>query len=242
MYQSDYTYDLTIMSDHPITNAKFIIPLPVKDNRPMVGLSPLNPDDFQKGNVTIAFTQSPKGLNLSNAVIWDGYSPWFVIIRSDGNLFKIDEVWDYTVNKKVRVQPETSAFSTYTLYPEGNESVIMPKMNFFWQKPEPSEVWPRNLKYNHQPVTQKTMVYAVFSASPETKTQIWFQIKDDHSWKQEYDAWMGNQYSDQFSITISGEANGWYIAEGTFSAAQGIYPNYDNPDWQKALVQTDKPA
>lgn len=241
MFHSDYTYDMRITSDQPIRNATFIIPLPVKDNTPMIGTSPLIPDEFQKDNVKIGFTQSPKDLNLTNATIWEGYDPWYVIIQSDELQYETDDLWDYTINKKESIEPETSAFSTHTLYPKGNESVIMPKINFFWQNPKPSEIWPRNLIYNHPPVIQNTMVYAVFSAAPVTKTQIWFKIKDDHYWKQEYDAWMGNQYSDQFAVTISGEAKGWYIAEGKFSAAQGIYPNYDNPDWQKALNQTAEP-
>jgi hypothetical protein len=63
-----------------------------------------------------------------------------------------------------------------------------------------------------------------------------------NSWKQEYDASLGNTYEDYYSSSFIGEQDKWILINGKIGAMyNGVYPNYDHPDWRKALNQTTKP-
>jgi hypothetical protein len=238
MFHSFYRYELSVKSDEPISNVTIIVPLPVKNDTPTVGSHILTEKDFEKDNVNIEFTQSPKGESISDFNYSRGYQPCFVVIYADQLIPSERGNFLYSVEKDVDIFPESQVFIVNTLFPVGNESLIVPKLEFSWHDPEVAEVWPRNIRYRQNPISQKTMIYTNYSAKPGTKVEIWFKIQGYNSWKQEYDAGMENDYHDYFGKILTGDQSGWIIINGEFQSGNGLYPNYDNPDWQKVLNQT----
>ena len=83
LFTSAYEYNLQIQTDSPLYNVTFIIPLPVKDGVPVVGNKTLTADDFRQPGISAELTQSPPGLNLTDAVPLQGYQPWFVVLKAD---------------------------------------------------------------------------------------------------------------------------------------------------------------
>lgn len=79
-FQSSYDFQINIKHKGQLSNAMFIIPLPLKNNTPMIGLYILTQDDFIKDNISIKLTQSPPGLNLSELKTKTGLNPYFIII------------------------------------------------------------------------------------------------------------------------------------------------------------------
>jgi hypothetical protein len=241
-FHSEYRYEVGIKHNGPLSNATFIIPIPVKNNTPMVGEYVLSTSDFSKTNIMTNLTQSPSGFNFNQSKNISGYAPWFLIIKTESPVkdTKYGEV--YYIERKMQFKLNTPDFKVNTLTPIGNESLLVPKNNFLWKKPSISEVHSRQIKYLSPSNPQEFWIYADFNAPSTTMVEIYSGVEGHNWWKQEYDAGMMNGYSDRFSKVFYGEAHGWYLVKGDFSAAQGIYPNYDNPDWQKALNQTAEPG
>jgi hypothetical protein len=53
-----------------------------------------------------------------------------------------------------------------------------------------------------------------------------------------YEEYRWNDYENQFDWMHSGPSHGWQIAEGTFTGAEGTYPNYSDPVWENVLNET----
>jgi hypothetical protein len=236
MFKSSYKYDIEIRSDNPLSNVTFILPLPVKNNTPLVGPKILTEGDFKKENISIEFSKAPPALNVTGIVTQEGYDPWFVIIRSDEMNPSKPGNYIYRMEKNVDLFLDSPVFPVNTLYPIGNESLISPKLNLIWVNPEIAEIRQANIVYKSHYVSQKTPIFLKYSASPQTKVYVMFTITGTNSWKQEYDASLGNTYEDYFSSSVVGEQNKWIIINGKIgSMYNAVYPNYDNPEWQKAL-------
>jgi hypothetical protein len=242
MFKSSYEYDIEIRSDSPLSNVTFIIPLPVKNNTPMLGQKTLTEEDFTRENITIEFSKAPPGLNVTGTVSQEGYDPWFVIIRSDEMNPSKPGNYVYRMEKNVDLFLDSPVFPVNTLYPIGNESLISPKFDLIWVNPEIVEIRQANIVYKSRYISQKTPIYLQYSASPKTKVDVMFTITGTNSWKQEYDASVGNYYRDFSSGIFNGEQDNWILINGNVgSLTNTIYPNFNNPEWQKALNKTTKP-
>lgn len=238
MFHSSYQYEISIRSDSPLSNVTFILPLPVKNNTPMVGSKILTVDDFKKENTSIEFTRAPYGLNTSGSTFHEGYDPWFVIIRSNEMLPEEPGNYVYHIEKEERLIPDVPTYSVNTLYPLGNESVFSPKQDFSWHEPGVADVQSDTIRYQQNRQSQKTIIFTNYSAKPETKVEIWINIQGYNSWKQGYDASIGNTYHDNFWKILTGPQPGWTTISGEFESGSGPYPNFNHPDWQKALNRT----
>jgi hypothetical protein len=242
MFKSSYDYDIEIRSDGPLSNVTFIIPLPVKNNTPMLGPKTITDDDFKRENISIGLSRAPPGLNVTGTVTQEGYDPWFVIIRSDEMNPSKPGNFVYRMEKNVDLVLDSPVFPVNTLYPIGNESLIVPKYDLTWVDPEIVEVRQANVVYKSRYLSQKTPLYVQYSASPKTRVDVMVTIVGTNSWKQEYDASLGNTYEDYFSSSFVGEQDKWMLMNGKIgSMYDAVYPDYAHPGWQKALNRTAEP-
>jgi len=242
MFKSSYEYKIEIRSDSPLSNVTIILPLPVINNTPWVGPKKLTEDDLRQENISIEFSKAPYGLNITGTATQERYDPWFVIIRSDKMNPSKQGNYVYRMEKNVDLFLDSPAFAVNTFYPIGNESLISPKYNLTWVDPEIVEIRKSNIVYKSRYISQKTPIYLHYSASPKTKVDVMFVISGTNSWKQEYDASLGNTYEDYYSSSFVGQQNTWILINGKIGSMYNvIYPNYDHPDWRKALNQTTKP-
>jgi hypothetical protein len=239
-FHSYYDYKINIKHSGQISNATFIIPLPIKNNTPMIGPYILTQDDFIKDNVSVKLTQSPPGLNNSELNTIPGLNPYFLIIQIKQPITD-DKYGDvYTFQKEILLHFDSPDFKVNTLRPIGNESIIQPKSGFFWE--EPGLLQSHNgyrIDYQTVELPQKAWIYADFSASPSTMVEVSSSLEGYNGWYMgRDDAYLGNRYQDFIYKTFYGNTRGWFLTDGRFTAADGPYPNLSHPEWQKVLTNT----
>ena len=247
---TDFDYYIKIHTNEPITNVTFYLPLPVKNGVPMIGAMQLEKGPFEKDNFTIDFVQSPPGLDLSGTYPVRNNHPWFLKISTD----KMDP--DPSVRAEsfgsaeyfVEISNSTHAFSqtifANTLYPVGNESVLLPKREFTQPTrviiPSRSPEW---VEYSPFQTSQQLLIYANYSASPETRLEISSAVFGNNMWTEpsaikgvpvDTDRG-GNEFVDRYSWTWYGNSYGWHDVSGEFLSSRTVYPNPDHPRWQKLI-------
>ena len=240
---SKYEYILEIHTNAPLYNATFYIPLPVTDSGPMVGSRPLSSDDFPQEGYTITFTKSPPIWNPIDIKTRE-YSvpanePWFVQIHAD--------YWSngsYNVNivnsTNYLISP---ALFAHTLYPVGNESILLPKLDFSPPQPvkkstlNPFSDW---VEYANQTTRQSTWIYADYSTDSQTSVTIYTRIRGSNYWLDDYDTSIGNHYQDSFYEGLNGESHGVYVMTGNFTAGNMIYPDISSPKWQRFILKNQQ--
>lgn len=235
-------YTLSIQSDGPIENVTFIFPLPVKNGTPRVASEILDENDFVQNNVSIGFTRNPPNLNLTDSEILDNYEFCFVIIRTEKSIPSQSGPYVNIFQIQKNVNTPMGEYQGYinTVYPIGNESLIGPKFNFTWQEPQINKRETSHFRYTEEIIPQKTKIFAQYEASPSRRVNIFFQLRESNGWKEGYDAWIGNSYSETFSKYFTGPQSGWFFINGEMMVAEGTYPNYDHPEWQKVLNKTSE--
>ena len=236
------TYDLNIKSDGSLSNATFYIPLPVRNDTPMVGSRELFPEDFQKPGYSVIFTKVLPAYNYSGEYLVPDSNPWYVRISSDQ--------WP---NSSYNIEIVNGSYSFHspgefleTRFPLGNQSVFLPKFNFTIPQSErkhPFISFSPRIEYDTKNVPQTIPVYADYSAKPGAVVEIGFRLRGENSWLDGPDQWYTNGYTDVFSIRLKGQQNGWYpssekIVDGWFQVAYGIYPDLTEPKWEKFTNET----
>jgi hypothetical protein len=231
------TYTLAIRSGAPLSNATFYLPLPVKNDTPMVGSRELFPEDFQKAGYSVAFTRSLPDNNFSGEFPVRGSQAWYLRISASQ--------WPEGTYKTEITNNSFDLTSTdeflRTRLPLGNESVFLPKYNF--SVPYPERI-PRliryypHIEYTSVNIPQTIPVYAEYSAEPGTKVEIYSTLKGNNQWLEGPDQWYTNSYWDEFSIGLEGPYEGWYPlsirnGDGWFEEARGTYPDLTDPEWQR---------
>ena len=238
-FLSYYTYELKIKTSEPITNATFFIPLPVKNGVPIVGMLSLKEDDFKKENLLIGIIRFPPGLNLTGTYPVQNNEPVYLKISSDRIYLNKTQNSEYIVHIENLTWRKTPLLFTDTLNPINNEIVFLPKMDFSPSTPtminRTSAHW---IEYIPIKSPQKTTIYAEYSASSSTFVDVSFSIHGSNGWRYSDDSGGGNSYWDYFEWSHTGESHGWQIADGTYKAAEGVYPNMDLPEWQKTIKST----
>ena len=235
-------YDLSIESDAALSNVTFYIPLPVRNDTPMVGSHELVPEDFQEPGYSVAFTRSPPAYNYTGEYPVPGSNAWYVRISSDrwsNGSYKIE-----IVNGSFDVHSPDEFLETR--FPLGNQSVLLPKFNFSAPQPErkrPVIALSSLIEYDPINIPQTIPVYADYSADPGTVVEIYSTFEGRNGWLDGPDQWYTNTYWDSFSIKLKGPQSGWYppskkTGDGWFQEASGTYPDLTEPKWQKLINRT----
>ncbi|MFA6331979.1 MAG: hypothetical protein WCX22_03425 [Methanoregula sp.] len=244
---SHHSFDIIIDVNETITNATFYIPVPVKNGIPQVGPVELNKGQFEQKNFHADLVRAPPGLELHEAFTVAGSQPWFLRLSAE----KIEPSQSGGPEYSVGIGNSTYSYSPdvfmNTLYPLGNESVILPKLDF--SPPYHQEIASRSpewIEYAPARTQQTTLVYADYSASPTTRVEI-------HSYLLGFNAWSdpltpgvvntgidggGNEYQDSYSWTGTGESHEWHLAEGMYGSTKGVYPNFSHARWKEIVAAT----
>ena len=238
-------YSLHINANEPMSNVTFYIPLPVKKGTPVMGDVQLTSDFFKKNNVTVEFVKSPPDLDIPELYRIPDNPPLWVKIQADRLSPDVPQGARPGIYRAYLVEISNSteqksplAFSD-TVYPLENQSVFMPKIHF--SAPTVTQTIqkrPYEIYYSPVSIPQQIPLYAEYFASPTARVEIFSNIRVDNSWKEKYDESGGNDYEDKFDWMHTGPIDGWQVAEGTFIAAEGSYPNVSDPVWQKMLNET----
>lgn len=241
---SNADFYIQIRTDHPITNVTLLLPLPVKNGIPVIGVQQIDMSMFNNENYSVEFVQQPlaNDQNMTDSI--KNGDPWYLKVYS----YRIDPgqsgnpALNFDIGNRSRsVNPVV--FSN-TLYPVGNESVFLPKSDFSQPPrilvPSRSAEW---IEYAPFQTKQTLSIYADYSAEPTTRVEILSGISESNSWVEpaapgsQYSGidGGGNSYSDYYSWTWFGDSRGWHEVAGEFSSQQCIYPNPDHPRWKRVL-------
>lgn len=246
---SDSMYEVSIDVSEEITNVTFFLPLPVKTNMPMTGALEIDEDQFNKENFSVNFIQVPPETDMTNAYAIKDNQPWFLRIHADRILSDPSGKSEYSIDIDNHTSaPSTTIFSN-TLFPLGNESVFLPKIDYT-QPPLRliSTRSPEWIEYGGFQQYYKIPIFADYSASPTTHVEIQSRIRESNGWVEPaipntvytgIDGG-GNYYTDSYAWTNYGEFHGWTIVKGELSAPDNVFPNLNNPAWQKVLNQHSK--
>jgi hypothetical protein len=111
-----------------------------------------------------------------------------------------------------------------TRQPVGNETVFLPKDNVTIQKPAvPTYTIGSGIRFNPVLEQYQMDIYADYNTSTGTTIHIFADIDGLNNWREEFDAWRGNSYSDYFQISFSGPVHGWDLARGELKSGEGKY-------------------
>jgi hypothetical protein len=244
-----FEYDLYIQNYGPLQNATFYIPLPVKNGRPMIGNRSIVPEDFEKEGLLISFTTSPPEWNLSyingKQIFSNPNELWFVRIHADS--------WP---NETYRVELHDNAhnlqspsYYANTLYPVGNESIILPKFSFSPPSPvEETTAWQGSelKKYTNTSSMQFTWIYADLTGDhgyyPGTQdsVSILLRIQVQNGWLDGYDTWRWNYYEDYFFDSVIAPSHGGHFIAGNFKAGEGYFPDLSSAKWQQFMLKSQQ--
>lgn len=145
----------------------------------------------------------------------------------------------YDIEPSNRTSVKSPQLFSDTVNPLGNQSVFLPKINFS----SPASVrikptYPYWIEYAPIKIPQQIPLYVEYTASPSAHVEIFSDIGVSNTWKEKYDENVWNDYEDYFDWHHTGASHGWQIANGEFTAADGIYPNLSHPLWQNVLNGT----
>jgi hypothetical protein len=237
MFGTSAIYDLSIQANETITNVTLFIPLPVKDGKPMVGQRILQESDFKKNGFEVSFIRNPPNLDtIKDRLFVPGEDAWFLRISSD----KMDKINQYEMRIENIVEVSNPLMFVNTLYPIGNASTFFPKKGFTSQsitKVDSNRT--THLSYSEVQIPHQTVLYADFIANPSGMVEISSNIRYRNEWKEYYDSWVGNSYSEYITWDHTGEAHGWYQARDTLYAARGVYPNLTSPEWKEVIEKAN---
>ncbi|MDD5142909.1 hypothetical protein [Methanoregula sp.] len=210
----------------------------------MMGPVPLDKTQFARQNFTIDLVQSPPGLNTSDAYLVPGSKPWFLKVSTDRIDPNPSEVPEYSVELVNSTDSLSPAVFINTLYPLGNVSVILPKLDFF--PPYRQQITPRStewIEYAPARTHQTTVILVDYSSSPTARVQIRSHLLGFNVWMEPIKPNTvstgidggGNEYQDSYMWTATGESHGWQRAEGMYGSSNSVYPNFSHPRWQEII-------
>jgi hypothetical protein len=239
-FRTHYEYKIQVVSNEPITNATFYLPLPVKKGIPTVGPVELGQIDFQKENYSVDIVRDAPGLNLTGTYPVQNNEPRFLKITTNGSDPDAEQNYAYAVAMDNFTKPDMPFSFIDTAYAMINESVILPKR--LSSSPVPvamtnktSTQW---ITYTEIDIPQTIPIYASYDASSSATVTISSDIRIMNEWHQEDDSWGSNDYWEYFEWSHTGASRGWQTASGLFRAARGVYPNLEHPAWQKFKNRT----
>jgi hypothetical protein len=238
-FYSSSGYKLYIQTDEPLSNVTFYLPLPVKNGKPLLGASELTPSIFKKGNYSVELGALPPEMNIPGVYVLPDNPTLWLKIHTD-MIYPNASYVDYSIEVSNRTELNSPLLFSNTVNPLGNQSVFLPKINFSF--PAPVRITPTYLywiEYAPIKIPQQIPLYTEYSASLSAHVEIFSDIGVSNTWKEnKFDSNVWNDYDDNFDWHNTGSSHGWQIANGEFTAAEGIYPNLSDPLWQKVLNGT----
>ncbi|MDD3621874.1 MAG: Yip1 family protein [Methanofollis sp.] len=217
-----YTYDLSIQTQTPIENVTFLLPVPTYHDRPAIGSEPIT-DTFYSDRL-------PENVT-STLVQVDGR---YYLRLTTPSMDAGDEISLHYQNRTSldkEVDPEAVPQMINTLHPFGNESLFAPAQGLTpvggLGAPGEGKAHGTDPGFSY---SYTIPVYAHYENG--VQVEIASDIEGVNSWAEYFDAWMSNWYSDRYSLTITGEPEGWTSAEGTVVAGAGVYR-----EWQVGSLE-----
>jgi hypothetical protein len=221
-FGSNYDYKLSFRSNQMLSNVTMLIPVPVRDEMPVIGNHRINSSILKKGYYKIeqrGAEVSPEP-NFSFNVIKVNNS-WLLEVQAD--FLPPNVSYAFSIGDYIK-RPKYSYYAVQTRDPLGNESVFLPKTNLTTRLPD-SLTHSRYMWIYHNPleISYTIPVYAEYRGPEGSELSITSRVESSNSWLQESERSVMNEYSDRFSGRFSGERPGWYLVNGTLTTGRGFY-------------------
>ena len=240
--QRSERFQLRIDTDGPLQDATFYVPLPMKNGIPSIDDRILDKNDFIKTGFIVDFTLTPPERDATGAHLdeftADTKDPWYLEIHAT-TWPKGSSDWDVS---DVGPKYISSPLSFYnTLYPIGNESILLPKSEFI--QPHTPIVQGINSNYGDtfyipQESRQSIEIYANYTGSEKTLVTVFVFIEGINSWRDVDDTNPSNRYTDEVYGILYNKL-GWNKLSGTFTAANGDYPDISSSKWQNLIQKSN---
>ncbi|PKL61310.1 MAG: hypothetical protein CVV31_12070 [Methanomicrobiales archaeon HGW-Methanomicrobiales-2] len=230
-----FRYELSIRTATPIENVTLLVPIPTRGDQPAIGPEQISGELYtDPGNLR-------KGPS-DPSTLPEHYD--FAIIPVDGQYYlrlttpymnpaePIGVRYYNRTSLGDKFRPEVVPRLIETRHPFGNESLFSPKQNLTLTASSsgtPNERGyynPEGYRYSYT-----IPVYAHYENG--TQVSISSEIEGSNRWLEGFDFAGQNRYSDAYSLTITGEPQGWMPAEGKVTVGQGDYR-----EWQLNLSAT----
>jgi hypothetical protein len=222
-FGSSNTYRLSIGTDGQLFNVTFIIPLPVRNGIPAVGILNLTESMFEKGGYRASFIQlgGDQFLRLTEDTVLPNIE--YEVTYGDNNLRTEYSKLGYIVEYE---NAKDYPYWINTRQPAENETIFLPKNNITRQEPAtPTYSTGSGIRFNPVLLRYQTNIYAEFDTASETLVRIFASTEGQNSWVEEFGASRGNSYSDYYQESFSGPARGWHLANGELKSGEGKYLN-----------------
>ena len=228
-FGSGNSYSLDLETDAPLTNATFLVPLPVQNGFPAIGFLNLTEGMFNK-----------PGYNCS-IVSFEGN--WYLRITAD-SIHPIPGKQEYQVyfgdrSERIEYTPrgyqveyddaEEYPYWINTRQPLGNETVFLPKYNVSVLEPATrSYTTGRGTYFNPVVLRYQTKIYAEFDSQNATSVNIYANLRGHNTWVERFQGSEGNWYSDSFQGHFSRSPSypspdRWYLENGEMKSGSGRY-------------------
>ena len=220
-----FVYELSIKTNTPIENVTLLVSIPTSGDRPAIGPEPIfsefytDPDNLGKGpsdpstlpehyDFAIIPVEGQYYLRLT-APHMDPAEPVIVYYTHNTDLAK-------------KFYPEVVLQLIETRHPFGNESLFLPKQNLTLTAS--SSGTPNRRGYYNPGGYRYSYVIPVYAHYENgTRVSISSEIEGSNRWNEGFDFAGQNRYSDAYSLTITGDPQGWMPAGGKVTAGQGGY-------------------
>jgi hypothetical protein len=221
-FGSNYDYKLSFRSNQMLSNVTMLIPVPVRDEMPVIGNHQINSSILKKGYYKIEQRGAEVSTepNFSFNVIKVNNS-WLLEVQAD--FLPPNVSYAFSIGDYIK-RPKYSYYAVQTRDPLGNESVFLPKTNLTTRLPD-SLTHSRYMWIYHNPleISYTIPVYAEYRGPEGSELSITSRVESSNSWLQESERSVMNEYSDRFSGRFSGERPGWYLVNGTLTTGRGFY-------------------
>lgn len=230
-FGSDISYSLMLETDVSISNATFLIPLPMQNGIPAIGLLNLTEGMFIKPGYNASF------------VSFEG--DWYVRLTADA-IHPIPGTWEYEVSygdRSLRADYDARGYEVEYRYPLeypywintrqplGNETIFLPKFNMSVEEPAiPSSTTGRGTYWNPVVIRYRTKMYSGFDSPGSSSVDIKAYIHGYNTWVERFQGSEANSYSDSLSGHFSRSPSdppsaGWHLVSGEMKTGSGRYLN-----------------
>lgn len=227
-----FIYELSIETTTPVEDVTLLVPIPARGDRPAIGPEPIFSEFYtDPGNLGKNKLSDPSTLPEHYAL---------AVVPLDGQYYlrltapfmdpaePVIVYYTHNTDLAKKFYPEVVLQLIDTRYPFGNESLFSPKQNLTLIAGTPGT--PNERGYYNPGGYRYSYTIPVY-AHYENGMQVSISsgIEGSNQWHEGFDFAGQNRYSDAYSLTITGEPQGWMPAEGKVTAGQGGYR-----EWQLA--------
>lgn len=243
VFSSHVTNQLEIQPSEQIIDAIIYFPLPVKNHIPTGGWIVLDKNHFYKKKFSVYLVQIPSDLNLTGTFPVQNYRPWFLKINAGHRIPEKTQNAAYKIFIDNLTSPQAPLPFADTVYAINNGSVFPSKMDFCSLDPKriPSGFSDR-IEYSSIEVPHRIPINSEYSTSPSPEVKKISSTHGNNSWKASYDCGGWDSCGNYYEWDYGGKSRSWQTAQGTDKAAQGVYPNLDQPDRQMVLNRSVYPS